>query len=100
MTQFNRSTDTFGGYFGMLWKVILTSTFPVALIIGIVMLFSGGSEMHIDGDIDLGTFGALWVLLALPIVALLAFLIFSPLSYPLYRLLTRSTGNKEEDPAQ
>ena len=48
--------------------------------------------MNIDLELDFGAFDGLWVLIGLPVLALLVFLVLSPLSFLVYKPITKSSN--------
>jgi len=54
--------------------------------------------MNVDGDLDIGTFDGFWLILAVPLVSILVFVLLSPLSFLIHRLLSRKdAGNAPPD---
>ncbi len=79
---------SFGIYFKRMFSVILSSTLALGLLVGIVLLVFGGFTMNLEGDIEIGRFDGLWLVFGLPILSALVFVILSPLSFLLSRLIS------------
>lgn len=45
--------------------------------------------MNLDGDLEFGAFDGFWLILALPLVSLLVFVLLSPLSFLVHKLLSK-----------
>lgn len=80
---------SFGIYFKRMLGVILSSTLALGLLAGIGLLVFGDFTMNLEGDIEIGRFDGLWLVFGLPILSALAFVILSPLSFLLSRLISR-----------
>jgi hypothetical protein len=80
---------SFGIYFKRMLGVILSSTLALGLLAGIVLLVFGDFTMNLEGDIEIGRFDGLWLVFGLPILSALVFVILSPLSFLLSRLISR-----------
>lgn len=46
--------------------------------------------MNVDGDIEFGALDGLWLIIALPLVSVLVFVLLSPLSFLIHKLLSKS----------
>ncbi len=80
---------SFGIYFKRMLGVILSSTLALGLLAGIVLLVFGDFTMNLEGDIEIGRFDGLWLVFGLPILSALVFVILSPLSFLISRLISR-----------
>jgi len=76
-------------YIKDLWKILLSSSFVLGTILGIALLINGESTMNFDLEFDVGGLEGLWLIIAIPLVSLLVFLLLSPLSFLVHRLLIR-----------
>lgn len=74
-------------YLGRLWRIVLSSTLAAGLLLGVAMLILGNVTFDINADIGLTRISALWFILGLPLAALLLFLLLSPLSFWLHRIV-------------
>jgi hypothetical protein len=87
----------FSGYIAELAKVAFSSSLALGLVLGILVLVTGGAEGSITLDIDIAATDSIWFLLATPVLATAVFLLISPLSYFVYSVLfkkkTERTGN-------
>jgi hypothetical protein len=89
---------SFGSYIQQLCKIVLSSSLVLGLVLGITFLFIGETTMNVDGDLDFGTFDGFWLILAVPLVSILVFVLLSPLSFLIHRLLSRKdAGNAPRD---
>jgi len=68
---------------------VLSSSLVLGLILGISFLVIGETTMNVDGDITIGAFDGFWLIIALPLVSILIFLLLSPLSFLVHKLLSR-----------
>ena len=80
---------SFGIYIRQLIGVILSSTLALGLLAGGALLVFGELNMSPDGDIEIARFDGLWLVIGLPLVSMLVFVILSPLSFLISRLLTK-----------
>ncbi len=70
----------------------------LGLALGVTFLLIGETSMNVDGDLDIGAFDGFWLILGLPVITLLVFVILSPLSFLIHRLLSRKdAGNASQD---
>jgi len=68
---------------------VLSSSLVLGLILGISFLVAGETTMNVDGDITIGAFDGFWLIIALPLVSILLFLLLSPLSLLVPKLLSK-----------
>jgi hypothetical protein len=68
---------------------VFSSSLVLALILGIVMLVVGETSMSIDLTLDFSRFDGLWMIAGLPAISLLIFVVLSPFSYLIHRLLSK-----------
>jgi len=61
------------------------------------MLIIGETSMNLDLSFDFGTFDGLWLMLGLPVLALLIFLLLSPLSFQVHKLISRTGASGVPD---
>jgi hypothetical protein len=80
-------------YARQMFAFVLSSSLTLGLVAGVAMLISGKLSMNIDLDVDIGAYDGLAVIVGLPAAALLLFLLLSPVSFWLHRLLWRRGGD-------
>ena len=80
---------SFGIYFKRMLGVIFSSTLALGLLAGIGLLVFGDFTMNLEGDIEIGRFDGLWLVFGLPLLSVLVFVVLSPLSFLLSRLISR-----------
>jgi galactitol-specific phosphotransferase system IIC component len=68
---------------------VLSSSFVLGLILGISLLVIGETSMKVNGSLDFAAFDGLWVIVALPAASMILFVLLSPLSFLVHKLLTR-----------
>lgn len=79
-----------GSYIKQLSKYVLSSSIVLGLIVGISLLYAGEATMDVDLTLEFGAFdGLLWIV-GLPLLSILVFVILSPLSFWIHRLISRS----------
>lgn len=88
---------SFKQYIKQLCLYVTASSFVFGLIIGAALLFYGDGTINIDGDVEFGEFDGLIVILGLPVFSLLLFVVLSPLSFFVYRALTRRRKAPSDD---
>jgi hypothetical protein len=77
---------------------LFSSSLVLGLIIGITLLIIGETTAGVDLTFEFGTFDGLWWILAVPVVALLVFVLLSPLSFFIHKRLSKSnTENVRSD---
>ena len=80
---------SFGSHTKQLCMYVLSSSLVLGLILGISFLVIGETTMNIDGDISFGAFDGFWLIIALPLLSLLVFVLLSPLSFLIHKLLSK-----------
>lgn len=70
-------------------RITLSSSFVLGVIVGISLLIFGEATLNLDLDLDFGTLDGLWVIFVLPMIAVLTFVILSPLSFLIYKRLSK-----------
>jgi len=80
---------SFSSYLKQLCMFVLSSSLVLGLILGISFLVAGETTMNVDGDITIGAFDGFWLIIALPLVSILLFLLLSPLSLLVPKLLSK-----------
>ena len=85
---------TFGNYIKQLVKIGFSASLALGAGVGILFLIVGNTTAEIDLTLEFGALDGIWFLIGLPIITTLVFLLFSPLSYWIHRLLERSFKNQ------
>ncbi len=80
-----------GDYIKQLCMIVFSSSFALGLILGAALLVIGETSMEVDLTFDFGILDGLWLILGLPAVSVLLFVILSPLSFMLYKLISRTS---------
>ena len=79
---------SFSQYIKLLITVMASSGLLLGVVMGCVLLLQGEMTANIDLTLDFGPLDGLWFPLLVPLLAIVLTLLVSPLSYPLYRLLS------------
>jgi len=74
---------------GVLLRIVFSSAISLGLLAAAVILFVGETSMNFDIGLDIRRSYSAWVLLGLPLIAILLFAILSPISFLIYRLISR-----------
>ena len=69
--------------------IILSSSLVLGLVLGIILLLIGEVSMNVDGDLEFGALDGFWLILALPVLSILVFVLLSPLSFLIHKLLSK-----------
>ena len=85
-----RSSISLGNYVKQLSKFVLSSSVVLGLIVGVSLLIAGETTMEIDLTFEFGPFDGVWWILGLPVLSILFFVILSPLSFLIHRLISRT----------
>ncbi len=80
---------SFWNYTKQLCMFVLSSSLVLGLIVGITFLVIGETTMNVDGDISIGALDGFWLIIALPVLSLLVFVLLSPLSFLVHKLLSK-----------
>ncbi|UCC14261.1 MAG: hypothetical protein JSW21_13090 [Gammaproteobacteria bacterium] len=78
----------FGDYIRTSSKVVLAVSLAAGLLLGLLVLLAGEGDVNLALEIESRN-DAIWILVGLPLIALLTSLLLTPLSYLLYRLIFR-----------
>jgi hypothetical protein len=88
----------FKSYIKNLVQLAGSASLALGLLLGLLVLITGGVEGSVSFDIDISRRDSVWFVLAIPVVLTLLFLVVSPLSALLYHLaFRRDTGKTEDD---
>ncbi len=80
---------SFSSYTKQRCMFVLSASLVLGLILGISFLVIGETTMNVDGNITIGAFDGFWLIIALPLASTLIFLLLSPLSFLVHKLLSR-----------
>lgn len=80
---------SFSSYTKQLCMFVLSSSLVLGLILGLTFLVIGETTMNVDGDITIGALDGFWLIIALPLLSLLIFVLLSPLSFLVHKLLSK-----------
>ena len=56
--------------------------------------------MNVDADIEFGGIDGLWLVIAVPLVSILVFVLLSPISFLIHKLLTKKRTERAPPDAQ
>ncbi len=79
----------FRAYIKQLSRIVVSSTSALGLIVGLCLLLIGEISMNFDVGMDLSSLDGLLVMVGLPTLSLVLFVILSPLSSFIYKLLPK-----------
>jgi len=85
-----RKTMSLVSYIKQLSKYVLSSSIVLGLIVGISLLYAGETTMDVDLTLEFGAFDGLVWIVGLPLLSTLVFVILSPLSFWIHRLMSRN----------
>ena len=80
---------SFSSYIKQLLKIVFSSSVVLGLVVGLALLIAGETTMEVDLTFEFGPFDGLWWMLGVPVLAILIFVILSPLSFLIHRQLTK-----------
>ena len=89
---------TFSRYFGQLWRVVFASSAVLGLLLGVLVLLSEGGQANFTLDFDATLEDALIAAVVVPLAAVPVFVVLSPLSFWIYRLLHRRNAAVDAEP--
>ena len=92
-----RAAETFSSYLKSLLKIVAASFLALGLVVAIVILAIGTASIDLEIGIEIERIDALWLLVGLPVTAILICTVLSPISYFVYKLFLfpavgKSTG--------
>lgn len=61
----------------------------LGLIVGVSLLIAGETTMEVNLTFEFGPLDGIWWIVGLPVLSILVFVILSPLSFLVHRLLLR-----------
>ena len=80
---------SFSSYVKKMCIFVLSSSFVLGFVLGAALLIVGGTTMNVDGDLEFGAFDGFWLILVVPVVSILVFVLLSPLSFWIHKLLSK-----------
>ena len=89
MTGKNVSSLSFNSYLLSLLKYTAASSLALGALACILILVVGKTSMNFDIGLEIDVFDGLWVLIGLPVIAILLLVVLSPVSYFIYRIFDR-----------
>ena len=89
----------FNSYITDLAKFAFSTSLVLGMVLGILVLVTGGAEGSITLDIDLSAIDSIWFLLGTPILFVVVFLLVSPLSYGVHLLAFKRKAEKPSNDA-
>ena len=84
---------SFKNYLKQLLSVTLTSSLALGIALGAAILIGGGFTAGVDLTLEFAQLDGLWLVPGLPLVFLLIFLLLSPLSFILNKLIFRKSAS-------
>ncbi len=84
-----RIVISFSSYIKQMCIFILSSSLVLGLVLGITLLLIGEVWMNVDGDLEFGALDGFWLIFALPVLSILVFVLLSPLSFLIHKLLSK-----------
>lgn len=88
---------TFGNYIKQLVKIGFSASLALGAVIGVLLIVLGETTAEIDLTLEFEALDGIWFLVGVPVIMTLIFLLLSPLSYGIYRLLTRRRGDESRE---
>lgn len=89
MARSARLKSSFVSYIRQLWPIVFSSAAILGLIIGITLLIIGEAALDFEIGLELAAIDGLLVIVGLPVLSVLLCILLSPLSFFVYRLLSR-----------
>ena len=82
-----RDTIPFRSYIKRLFLFVLSSSFCLGLILGIVALVVGEITMRGNLELEFGALDGFWLILGFPVLSTIVFILLSPLSFFVHKLI-------------
>jgi hypothetical protein len=79
----------FSTYIRALLRMVFSSSVCLGLLAAAIILIVGETSISLDITLDIKRSDSVWVLLGLPIIAIILFAILSPISFLIYKLISR-----------
>ncbi len=80
---------SFSSYIKQLCIFVLSSSLVLGLVFGITLLVIGETSMNVGGELEFGALDGFWLMLVLPVLSILVFVLLSPLSFLIHKLLSK-----------
>ena len=90
---------SFRSFLGAALRSALLTGLAIALVLAVAVAVNGNAHADFQVDLELERFDGLWFLVLLPLILWLLTLLFSPLSYLLWRLLPKPRRDQGRDAA-
>ena len=90
---------SFRSFLGAALRSALLTGLAIALVLAVVIAVNGSANADFHFDLELERFDGLWFVVLLPPLLGLLTLLFSPLSYLLWRLLPKPRRDQGRDAA-
>jgi len=71
----------------------------LGLILGVSFLVIGEISMNVNAELEIGAFDGFWLILGMPIVATLIFVLVSPMSFFIHKLLSEKRSKRVQSDA-
>lgn len=98
MTNSGETSQSFSSYLKSLLKITLSSSLALGLLACILIFIVGETSMNFEVGLDIEAIDGLWVFIGLPVIAVIAFVVISPLSFVIHRILSkREIRNQTKD---
>lgn len=91
------SAMRFRGYLAGTMRGAFSSSLALGVVLGVLVLATGGAEGEVSLDIDLSRGDSFWFFLGVPVLISALFLFVSPLSYFIYRVVFRGKSMKSSN---
>jgi len=89
MTNSGGTSQSFSSYLKSLLKITLSSSLALGLLACVLILIVGETSMNFEIGLEIEAIDGLWVFLGLPVIAVVAFVVISPISFVVHRILSR-----------
>lgn len=88
---------TFAHYIKLLLKIVVSSTFILALLIGVPILFTGDDPAEARLTLEFDAIEGLAIIVVLPLLTAVVFALLSPLSFFVFKLMSRPKDDDGEN---
>ena len=86
---------TYGSYIKLLLKIVLSSTFVLALFIGIPILLTGEEPATLSLNLGFDAVDGVFIIVGLPLLAAVLFAVVSPLSFFCFKIMNKKSAPRE-----
>ncbi len=80
---------SFSSYVKKMCIFVMSSSLVLGFVLGVGFLIAGETTMNVDGDLEFGAFDGFWLILVVPIVSIPVFVLLSPLSFWIHKILSK-----------